>query len=224
MRTVGWGVLMPVIVCAQMSITATEEVRLGVEPDVLHGSLQFEMDALEASSIQKAFNTLITETKRIDPKAEHCRGGGYRISPRYTYTRQKQEFAGYRGNLAFECEWENASQFDRLNAALDKASASDMRKTQGALEWDSSHAQRETVQDRLRQRMLERVRSAAEAFSQQSAMACEVISVRIDPPFSPMPLRARSMAMMEAAPTESPIQAEEERRLRASVEYRCLSR
>lgn len=216
--------LLPVLVSAQMNITATEQVSAMLKPDVLRGSLSFEEQGKNLNIIKEHLNAIVAEIKRIDPTGRYCHGGGYNISPRYSYKDNKQEFIGYSGNLSVECEFLSVDQYNDVSAAMDKVSAPTVRKNQGALVWGVSALQENETQNRLRLELLRRAEVQAEVFSKEAGMECAVASINFGGVPNVLPLRSKSAMMMESVPTESPIQSELESLLSATVDYTCSKR
>ncbi|MDP3466186.1 MAG: SIMPL domain-containing protein, partial [Sulfuricurvum sp.] len=158
-------VLIPLIASGGMTITTNEQVSAMLKPDVLQGSLSFEEQSKNANTIKEHLNAIIAEVKRSDPKGEYCHGGGYQLSPRYSYKDQKQEFIGYSGSLYFGCEFYTVEHYNTLIAGVDKVSAPSVRKTQGALSWGVSEKSQASVRQGLRLTLLRTAKMQAEAFS-----------------------------------------------------------
>lgn len=224
MKRIGWMALVPMAVWAQMSIATTERVSKELSPDVLHGSLTYEEQGRNAHAIKEHLNAIVAEVKRTDPQGRYCGGGGYHLSPRYQYANQKQEFVGYGGTLSLTCEFDTIERYNEMSAALDRITPNGVRKTQGALEWQVSAQKREVSQMELRTVLLHRVQTQAERFSHDTQLSCDAVSVRMGSIPAVMPMQLRAMAMMEGAPTESPIRSDETSLLEAAVEYACTKR
>lgn len=224
MKCVGWGIfVLPVLLSAQMSISTTEKVSQELTPDVLQGNLGFEEISTNPEPIKRDLNAIVAEVKRFDPKGRLCRGGGYRLSPRYGYKNQKQEFLGYTGSLGFGCEFETIDQYNALSEAIDRVMGSGVRKTQTPLSWQVSLPKQESSRLELRSAMLRKVRMQAERFSHELQMVCEAVTVQMGHSPAAVPMRVRTMAMMESVPTESPILSDEESLLEAEVIYTCMN-
>jgi uncharacterized protein YggE len=209
---------------AAMTITVNERVSAMLKPDVLRGSFGFEEQGRDANAIKGHLNEIVAEVKRIDPNGRYCHGGGYNLSPRYSYKEQKQEFIGYSGNLNFSCAFAGIDQYNAVSAAIDKVSAPSVRKNQGELAWGVSAAQERMIQNGLRLEALRRADGQAKAFSAETGMACEVASVNFGELPVVIPMRVRGAAMMASVPTESPIQSDLESVLNATVGYTCSKR
>lgn len=215
------ALLFPVWAAAGMNITANERVSVLLKPDVLRGSLSFEEQGKNQNTIKSDLNAIIAEVKRIDPSGRYCRGGGYRLSPRYNYKDHIPEFVGYSGTLMFACEFPGIENYNELAAAIDKVTVPAVRKNQGALEWGISSVQEADAQNRLRTELLRKAQTQAALFGKETGMACEVASVRFGGMPRVMPIMAKGMAMMASVPTESPIQSDEESAVEAVVDYNC---
>lgn len=216
--------ILPLIASAQMSITTNEQVSTMLTPDVLQGSLSFEEHNKNANVIKEHLNAIVAEVKRVDPKSEHCRGGGYHISPRYNYKDQKQEFIGYSGSLYFGCEFSQIEEYNTFIAKIDKITERSVRKTEGALSWGVSEKHQNSTQKGLRTTLLQTAKEQADDFSKATSFSCKVSSVNFGAiPMVAQPMMMRSMAMADSSmATESPIQRNEESTLSAIViSYNC---
>lgn len=218
------ALLLPVLVSAQMSIITIERVESKLKPDVLQGSMSFEEQGKNQNTIKEHLNTIVAAVKRFDPNATMCQGGGYYLSPQYSYKDQKREFIGYSANLSFGCEFKNIDLYNELSASIDKVTAAGVRRSQGALNWGISNTQENETQGKLRMELLRKVRSQAEAFSKETGMECSVSTVNFSGISRPMPMMAKGMAMMASTPTESPIQSDETTQMEATVDYNCSKR
>ena len=209
-----------------LTITATEEVSQSVKPDVMRGVLNYREDAVSAEAIKKDLNAIVAEVKRRDPKAEQCRGGGYRLTPRYSYKDQKQAFEGYSGTLSFDCAFGSIGQYDALTAAINKVSAPGVKKTQGALRWVVGDATRQAVEAQLRGSLIAKTYAEAKRFAKATDSACRVSAVTFGGASMPAPVMLRSVAVAAeaSAPTESPLLSDEEVTLSATVVYVCEPR
>lgn len=216
--------LVPILASAQMSITTTEQVETVLKPDVLRGSLGFEEQGKNEKLIKEHLNAIIVQVKKQDPEAKMCQGGGYYLSPQYSYKDQKREFTGYAGTLNFGCEFKEIEPYNALLAAIDKVSAPSVRKNEGALVWDVSNAQERSAQGALRLELLRKAQEQAGAFSTETGMACTVSAVRFGGVPPVIPMMAKGMMMRESADTQSPIRQDKESTLDATVEYSCMPR
>ena len=214
----------PFAASAQMNITTVERVETSLKPDVLQGQMSFEEQGKNQNTIKEHLNAIVAEVKRFDPNAKMCQGGGYYLSPQYSYKDQKREFIGYSANLNFGCEFKSIDTYNELSAAIDKVAAPGVRKNQGALNWGVSSAREAEVQGNLRLELLRKGRNQAEAFSKETGMECLVSSVNFGGASRPIPMRAKGLAMMASAPTESPIQSDETTQTEATVDYTCSKR
>jgi hypothetical protein len=213
--------LFPLIASAQMSITTVERVETALKPDVLQGQIGFEEQGKNQNAIKDHLNAIVAEVKRFDPNAKMCQGGGYYLSPQYSYKEQKREFIGYSANLNFGCEFKSIDVYNELSAALDKVTVGSVRKSQGALNWGVSSVREAEVQGNLRVELLRKARNQAEAFSKETGTECLVNSVNFSGASRPIPMMAKGMAMMASVPTESPIQSDETTQIEATVDYNC---
>ncbi|MDD5160900.1 MAG: SIMPL domain-containing protein [Sulfuricurvum sp.] len=216
--------LLPVLVSAQMHITTSERVETLLKPDVLRGSLSFEEQGKNQNTIKEHLNTIVAEVKRFDPNATMCQGGGYYLSPQYSYKDQKREFVGYSANLSFGCEFKSIDTYNALSTEIDKVTAVGVRKSQGELNWGVSRVQEATAQGNLRMELLRKARDQAEAFSKETGLECFVSTVNFSGVSRPIPMMAKGMAMVASVPTESPIQSDETTQVEATVDYNCSKR
>lgn len=221
MRKILIMVLLPVMASAQMNITTTERVETVLKPDVLRGNLGFEEQGKNEKLIKEHLNAIVAQVKKQDPDAKMCHGGGYYLSPQYSYKEQKREFVGYTGTLNFGCEFTEIEPYNALVAAIDKVAVASVRKSEGALAWSVSRAQESKAQEVLRLELLSKAKAQASAFSQATQMACSVAEVRFAGASAVIPMMAKGMVMRASADTESPIRQDEESSLEATVEYSC---
>lgn len=214
--------VLPLFAYAQMQITTVERVAVHVAPDVLRGSLGFEEQHKTPGIIKEHLNAIIAALRGFDPNGKICRGGGYRLSPLYSYKERKQEFVGYGGNLSFGCEFSTIEEVNALESVIDKATAASVRKQQGALSWGVSAEKGERSEQELRLALLRKARLQAEGFSKEMGFACDLEKINFSPSNRLMPIMAREMAA--SVPTESPIRADEEVSVEAVVDYSCVKR
>lgn len=217
------ALLLPLWANAAMSIIANEQVSQSLKPDVLKGSLHFEEQSKNADMIKTHLNAIVAEVKRFDPKGVFCQGGGYYLSPRYSYKDQKQEFIGYSGSLNFECEFKIIEEYNALIAKIDKASAPSVRKSEGALSWGVSEKTQKGVKQALRIELLRSAKAQADMFSNETGLECIVESVNFGGIAQPRPVMMKAM-MADSVAIESPIQRDEESSLDATVSYSCSKR
>ncbi len=218
------ALLAPLWVNAAMNITTNEQVSQSLKPDVLQGSLSFEEQSKNSNTIKEHLNLIVAAVKGFDPKGEFCQGGGYHLSPRYSYKDQKQEFIGYIGNLNFGCEFKTIEEYNALISKIDKASAPSVRKSEGALSWGVSEKTQKAVKQSLRVELLRSAKAQAEAFSKETGRECVVESVNFGGIAQPRPVMMKAMMMADSVATESPIQRDEESSLDATVSYICSKR
>ncbi|MDD2780363.1 SIMPL domain-containing protein [Sulfuricurvum sp.] len=218
------ALFLPLWVHATMNITTNEQVSQSLKPDVLQGSLSFEEQSKNSTTIKEHLNLIVAAVKGFDPKGEFCQGGGYHLSPRYSYKDQKQEFIGYSGNLNFGCEFKAIEEYNTLIAKIDKVSAPSVRKSEGALSWGVSEKTQKMVKQSLRVELLRSAKAQAEAFSKETALECAVESVNFGGIAQPHPVMMKAMMMADSVGTESPIQRDEESSLDATVSYICSKR
>ena len=214
----------PLWVNAAMSITANEQVTQSLKPDVLQGSLSFEEQSKNSTTIKEHLNLIVAAVKGFDPKGEFCQGGGYHLSPRYNYKDQKQEFIGYSGNLNFGCSFKTIEEYNALIAKIEKVSAPSVRKSEGALSWGVSEKTQKAVKQSLRVELLRSAKAQADAFSTETGRECVVESVNFGGFAQPRTVMMKTMMMADSVSTESPIQREEESSLDATVSYICSKR
>ena len=73
---------LPLIACAQMSITTLESASQTVPPDTLRATFHFTEENKNTNVIKEHLNAIITQVKQWDSKSNTCTGGGYHLSPR----------------------------------------------------------------------------------------------------------------------------------------------
>lgn len=219
------GLLLPVLLGAQMEITTVEQVSKELVSDVLQGSLNFEDQNRNGDTIKTHLNAIVAEVKRFDPQGEMCKGGGYHLSPRYSYKDQKQEFIGYSGYLSFGCEFKTVEAYNTLIEKIDKARASSVRKTEGALSWGVSDNAEKGARQGLRLDMLRLAKAQSGAFSKETGFVCDIASVNFGGGMEPIrPMMMKAMMVADSVPSESPIQRNQEIALEATLLYSCSKR
>lgn len=214
------ALLAPLWAMASMSIMTNEQVSQSLKPDVLQGSLSFEEENKNSNTIKEHLNAVIVAVKGFDPKGEFCQGGGIQLSPRYNYKEQKQEFIGYSGSLNFGCEFKTIEEYNTLIAKIDKVSAPNVRKSEGALSWGVSDKMHKALQHALRLELLRTAKAQSEAFSKELGLECRIESVNYIGAILPRPVMMKAM-MADSVAIESPIQRDEESTLNAIVNYTC---
>jgi len=214
----------PFLANAAMNITTNEQVSQSLKPDVLQGSLSFEEQSKNSATIKEHLNAIVAAVKGFDPKGEFCQGGGYHLSPRYSYKDQKQEFIGYSGSLNFGCEFKAIEEYNALISKIDKVSAPSVRKSEGALSWGVSEKTQKMVKQSLRVELLRSAKAQSDAFSKETGLECSVESINFGGVAQPRPIMMKAMMMADTVATESPIQRDEESTLDATVSYICSKR
>lgn len=223
-RSILIATLLPLAMNADMSITALERVTQEVAPDILRGGISFEEQHKNPSTIKEHFNALIAEMKRNDPKGEFCRGGGFYLSPRYSYKDQKQEFIGYSGNLSFNCEFTSIDQYNTMMSGIEKVKTLSIRTVQEPLSWGVSDKIQTLTRQSLRAKLLQTAKSQADLFSKETDMTCKIAAVAFEGTQPIRPMMMKSSMIADTALTESPIQKNEELSLEANVNYICSKR
>jgi hypothetical protein len=214
---------LPALSYAQITITVAQSVSKTLIPNTLQGYLSFEERSKNPNDIKLHINTLVAEVKKLDPNKEMCRGGGYQLSPYYNYTNQKQEFMGYSANLSFSCEFTTIEQYNTLVSALDKTTAQNVKKTQGALTWGVNAKTKENEELELRKTMISHSLKDATVFSKEIGKECSLNGLNFGGySQQPMPVNMmRSSMAMDSAPTESPLQNDETITISATATYLC---
>ena len=220
------SLLSPMIVCAHMQISTIERVSSDVFPDALRGVISFEEVGKQQDVIKEHLNAIVAEVKHFDPKNEWCRGGGYRLSPRYHYQDGKQIFIGYAGNLSFTCTFPSIVPYNMLSSRIESVKDQNVRTTQGALSWIVSESAQNTARLDLRSSLLQVAKNQAQSFSKELQQHCSVSSVAFEgaTPIRPVmmnALRAKTSAMNETVAVEEPLQNSETLTLEATIHYEC---
>ena len=219
--------LLPLFAFAQMNITANEQVSSELTPDVLRVQISFEEADKNSNVIKEHLNALVATLKSFDTKGEFCRGGGYFLSPQYSYKDQKQTFIGYSGQLSFGCEFDGIERYNALLQKIDASKAHSVRMNQGALSWVTSDKAQDLARLTLRLELLKIAQGQAKTFSKEMHLQCSVNSVAFEgaqpmhPMMSTMRLKTFSSPKNESVPTEEPLQRNEILTLTATVNYTC---
>mgnify|MGYP002712041159 CR=1 FL=1 len=88
-----------------------------IEPDIMSTSIRAVFEDKNKLEIQNVFEKAIKETKNENI----CTNGSYRISPNYDYIDKKRVFSGYRGEILFECKFQDSKKLDLVISKLDEA-------------------------------------------------------------------------------------------------------
>ncbi len=213
---------LPVISYGQITLTMPQSVSKTLAPNTLQGYLSFEERSKNPNDIKQHMNALVTQVKKFDPSHEMCHGGGYQLSPYYNYTNQKQEFMGYSAHLSFTCEFNTIEQYNTLISDLDKTTAQNVKKTQGALSWIVNAKTKENEELELRKTMISHSLKNATIFSKESGKECQLSGLNFGGDFQPVPVNLMRSAMaMDSASTESPLQNDATITINATATYLC---
>ena len=221
--------LVPLFANAQMNITSNESVSQALTPDVLRAQIGFEEENKSADVIKEHLNAIVAAVKQFDPKGEFCHGGGYYLSPRYSYKDQKQTFVNYGGTLSFGCDFKSIEHYNALLSAIHKIKVQSVLINQSALTWEVSLKSRNTSRLAMRTSLLQTAFEQASAFSKELKMRCEVNAVAFEGTQPVQPIMMKSMLSRnaslkeESTPTEEPILRDETLSLDATVQYTCSS-
>jgi predicted secreted protein len=223
-----FSLLLPGLLLAETAVTLHESASLKVEPDTMRTTLAFDALSQEEAPIAHAFNSVIKSVKRANEQKEalECRGGSYRITPRYSWANKKQTFDGYSGSLSFSCEFSQIDAYNRLSQELDTHLNAwpDLKRRQGGVIWAVSQKREQQTQLKLERMLIKRIERKAEHLSKAMGQRCTTRSILFDgTPSLPMPLRMMKAERMEmaAAPIETPILDDETLICGATVTYGC---
>jgi uncharacterized protein YggE len=214
---------LPLFAGNDMTITATEQVSQQLKPDVLQGYLNFRETSKSADTIKKDLNAIVAEMKRLDPKAERCSGGGYSVSPRYSYKDHKQQFDGYGGSLSFNCEFAGIETYNVFTGSIAKVTAPAVRQTQGALNWVVSEKKRTAAKAAMHDKLILNANAKAAHYAALTRNECRVSSITFGSVVRPAPIALRAMAENKVD-TQSPMQAKSDVTATATVVYTCGER
>jgi len=222
---------LPLFACASMNITTNEHVSQALTPDVLRSQIGFEEENKSADTIKEHLNAIVASVKQFDPKGEFCQGGGYYLSPRYTYKDQKQIFNGYGGTLSFGCDFKSIDHYNALLAAIQKVKAQSVLINQSALKWEVSLKARNSTRLAMRASLLQTASEQALFFSKETKMHCEITAVSFEGAEPVQPIMMKSMLSRsnakfkeESVATEEPILHDETLSLSATVNYTCTNK
>ncbi|MBP9492854.1 MAG: SIMPL domain-containing protein [Sulfurospirillum sp.] len=218
---------LPLITCAQMSITTLESASQTVPPDTLRATFHFTEENKNTNVIKEHLNAIITQVKQWDSKSNTCTGGGYHLSPRYTYKEQKQTFIGYSGTLSFSCAFNDIEAYNTLLGKIESVKASAVLSDYGALFWEVSPKVLQNTRLAMRSSLLRIAQEQASYFSNETQKQCHVSAMTFEdahinrPPL--MQSMARSTGAMKVAsePIQEPLHVDEVLRLSATVTYTC---
>jgi predicted secreted protein len=207
------------------TVTLEERVAATVAPDMMHVQLTFEEENSLEAPLRDHFNTIVATVKRHhESGALTCRGGGYRIAPRYRWTDNRRNFLGYQGNVGFQCSFKTVEAFDALSTELEGQTRTmqGVKRHQGEIRWGASDTLRGSAREALERQLIGQVKAHALRLSDAMGTRCAVGAINIGHNGTPvMPMARTVMTAEAAAPTETPIQGEEKLSLSASVTFTC---
>ena len=210
---------------ARTGITLNVSASQTVEPDTMRASLQYEMTEEREAPVAQAFNALVKSVKAQNrTEGLECRGGSYRISPRYTWEKGVQHFTGYQGSVSFDCEFLEVGAFNRLLEATEQAVRPwpKAKRHQGAVHWAVSETRSEELTRELETRVIRHAMAKAATLSEATGLECGVANIVFgNVPAVPVPMLRAAAAEASAVPVEVPIQGESERSIDVTVTYLC---
>lgn len=149
-----------------------------IEPNVMSTSIAASVEDKSKAQIQKIFKKAIEESK----SENICTNGSYRISPNYRYVEQKRLFLGYRGDIVFECEFEDTKKFDTVISKLDKASneKDKLKLTINPIQWIVDKKRRKQIKDELELEALYYAKNYKSFLSNVYAKECAIKEVSLN--------------------------------------------
>lgn len=202
-----------------LEIVLEKSVSSTITPDVLYTSISYNKKSDDENIIKRDLNAIILEMKNFDKDAKYCGGGGYNLYPEYKYVDNTREFIGYRGNLNFNCEFDNINSYNTLIKTLDSVTAPDIEKNFGTLNLKPSDRLLEQTRANLELEILKTSSQISKKFSSQLAQKCIVkkIDYRDN---HPVAVRAM-MASSDFVSTEAPIAQSQKVALNAQITLEC---
>jgi predicted secreted protein len=218
--------LLPLLASAATKVTLNESVSITVEPDTMRTTLSFEERSRDDQAVRKHFNTLVKTVKQYNDKGGslECRGGGYRISPQYSWKNSRQQFLGYRGNVSFTCSFREIGEFNALSADLDNrlTALPGVKRNQGQVQWFVSDERNLQNRERLESMLVRRIERKREHLSEIMQLRCATTAIAFSSRAPAYPVERMMVAKAAASvPVETPIQGDTTLTLRGAVEYRC---
>jgi predicted secreted protein len=226
MKTIIAAVLLfPLLASAETKVTLNESVSITVEPDTMRTTLSFEERSRDDQAIRHHFNTLVKTVKHYNKdEGLECRGGGYRISPQYSWKNNRQQFLGYRGSVSFTCSFREIGEFNALSADLDNrlTALPGVKRNQGTVQWIVSDELALQNREQLESMLVRRIERKREHLSEIMQLRCATTSIAFSSRAPAYPVERMMVAEAAApVPIEAPIQSDTTQKLSGAVEYRC---
>jgi len=93
-----------------VEITKDKEFTVNSEQESLKTSFRVTANAQNSHQIENRFKNAIQLAK----KSSICKGGEYRVYPNYKYVKSQRIDDGYRGEVLFQCAFENKNGYEKL--------------------------------------------------------------------------------------------------------------
>lgn len=125
------------------------------------------------------FNDFIKENDLVKFK-----DGRYTLSPRYTYTNNKQKFIGYVGNLNYKIETQNAKNINNFISQLidikDRINSDDVKLNISNINWEISEELYDLSFEDLRFEAIKWASEYAKELSKKISKNCEILKININ--------------------------------------------
>lgn len=201
-------------------ITLNEEFQGKISPDKMHASINVGMKQNDQKEIKRFFDSLL---KKVKSKQDACTGGSYSISPEYNYKSQPYQLIGYRGNIYFQCTFDDTEAFDTsLNVIQKNIDLSLHTLTQSGIQWISSEERLQTVKDKLKKEAIQYGMDYSGELTRISGKTCHVSKINLSNRFNSIrPMREMDLMSAKAQSTEAPIKDEQSVTLSADYTFIC---
>uniref|UniRef100_UPI0040470EDD SIMPL domain-containing protein n=1 Tax=Aliarcobacter sp. TaxID=2321116 RepID=UPI0040470EDD len=153
-----------------------------VNPDLLSTQIHISVEKKDENRVNielEKFNDFIKNNKNVIFK-----NGSFRLSPKYNYSNNKQEFVGYLGNLTYTIESKNAkdinSFINELISIKDKTKSQDIKLNISNVSWKASDDLENKSYDDLRLDSIVWIENYALDLSKKLSKNCEVQKINVN--------------------------------------------
>lgn len=201
MRKLVFSIVLLPILAFSYELNFNKSFSKVVSPDILSTNVTVIVEKQDESSVNEQiekFNSFIKSVKYVTIK-----NGNYRLSPRYNYRNDIQEFKGFSGYLRYVIQSKEAKDINKFISELisikDKAKSTDIKLDISAIVWEVSPTLQDKSFDELRFEAISWVENYSNSLASEFSKKCEVKNINIDGFISNMPmLRYDSVATSKA--------------------------
>ena len=156
-----------------------------INPDLLSTNVNISVEKKDEDKVNieiEKFNDFIKSNK-VNNKIK-ITNGSYTLSPKYTYSNNKQQFVGYVGNLQYTAESKNAKDINSfMNEIIllkEKSNTDDVKLNISNVSWKISDEVQNNSYDDLRLESITWIETYANTISVKLSKKCEVKRININ--------------------------------------------